>query len=43
MISDAEFIFWCVLGVISTLTMCATPLICNYMENKRIRKMFEER
>lgn len=37
---DAELIFWCVCGVLCVLFVCALPFINNYVENKRVERMF---
>lgn len=43
MVTDAELIFWCVVGVFGVLFVCALPFINNYIEYKKIEKMFADR
>lgn len=42
MITDAELCFWCVCGVLAILFVCAMPFINNYLEYKRVEKMFDK-
>lgn len=43
MITDAEFAFWCVMGVLCVLFVCAMPFINNYIAYKEAEKMFADR
>jgi hypothetical protein len=43
MVADAELIFWCAVGALSVLIMCALPFINNYIEYKETEKMFANR
>ncbi len=38
MVTTAELVFWCVCGVLAILSMCAVPMIYNYMEYERLNK-----
>ena len=40
MITDAEFAFWCVMGVLTVLFVCAMPVINNYIKYKENERMF---
>lgn len=42
MVTDAELVFWCVAGVLCMLSMCAMPLIGNYIAYKETEKMFAD-
>lgn len=41
MITDAEMTFWIMCGVLALLTACAIPFINNYLEQKRVERMFK--
>ena len=41
MITDGELIFWCVCGVLAILFFCFVPIICNYLEYKRLHEKNE--
>ena len=43
MITDAEFYFWIVAGVLGILFVCALPFINNYLSYKETQRMFENR
>ena len=43
MVTNAELVFWCVMGVMSMLFVCAIPFIGNYIEYKETEKMFANR
>ena len=43
MVTDVELIFWCVVGALCVLFMCALPFINNYIEYKETEKMFANR
>jgi hypothetical protein len=43
MITDAEFYFWIVCGVLCILFLCALPFINNYLQYKETQRMFENR
>ena len=43
MVTDAELIFWCVVGVLCVLFACALPFINNYLEYKNTERMFADR
>jgi hypothetical protein len=43
MVTDAELVFWCVVGALCVLLVCALPFINNYMEDKETEKMFANR
>lgn len=40
MVTDAELVFWCVMGVMCVLFVCALPFINNYIEYKETERMF---
>ena len=43
MVTDAELVFWCVVGVLCVLFVCAMPFINNYIAYKETEKMFANR
>jgi hypothetical protein len=43
MVTDAEFYFWIVCGVLCVLFLCALPFIDNYLKYKETQRMFENR
>ena len=43
MVTDAELVFWCVVGVLCVLFVCAVPFINYYIEYKETVKMFADR
>ena len=43
MVTDAELVFWCVVGVLCVLFVCAMPFINNYIEYKETERMFADR
>ena len=43
MVTDAELVFWCVVGVLCVLFMCAIPFINNYIAYKETERMFANR
>ena len=43
MVTDAELVFWCVVGVVCVLFVCAMPFINNYIAYKETEKMFADR
>ena len=43
MITDAEFYFWIVIGVLCALFVIALPFINNYLEYQETKRMFENR
>lgn len=40
MVTDAEFIWWIVVGILCVLFVLALPLINNYYEYKETERMF---
>ena len=43
MVTEAELVFWRVVGALCVLFMCALPLINSYIEYKETEKMFSDR
>ena len=43
MVTDAELVFWWVVGALGVLFVCAVPFINNYIEYKETERMFADR
>ena len=43
MVTDAELVFWCVVGVMGVLLVCAMPFINNYIAYKETERIFANR
>lgn len=41
MVTDAELIWWIVVGILCVLFVLALPLINNYYEYKDVERMFD--